>query len=195
MNWRNTPETYGLVSILVHWLVAAAVIGLFALGLWMVALDYHDAWYYRAPALHKDLGMLVLAVLVFRWLWQRISPRPLPLASHTAVARAAHALLNLVLLAVIVSGYLVAGADGSPVNLFGLAELPAIVLPLEQQEEIAGEVHWYLSLGLVALAAIHALGALFHHFIHHDRTLLRMLSISRPPHPEIDTPRKGVTTK
>ncbi|HCW96870.1 MAG TPA: cytochrome b, partial [Pseudomonas sp.] len=45
MQWRNTAHRYGLVSVLLHWLIAAAVFGLFGLGLWMVGLDYYSSWY------------------------------------------------------------------------------------------------------------------------------------------------------
>ena len=42
MQWRNTSARYGLVSVLLHWLVALVVFGLFALGYWMVDLNYYD---------------------------------------------------------------------------------------------------------------------------------------------------------
>jgi len=38
--WRNDENRYGWISIGLHWLVAAIVIGLFGLGLWMVDLTY-----------------------------------------------------------------------------------------------------------------------------------------------------------
>ena len=40
MQLRNSSARYGLVSVLLHWLVAVAVFGLFALVFWMVGLDY-----------------------------------------------------------------------------------------------------------------------------------------------------------
>jgi len=44
---RNSSQGYGLVAIILHWLVALVVIGLFALGLWMTSLTYYDDWYKR----------------------------------------------------------------------------------------------------------------------------------------------------
>ncbi|TKA89038.1 cytochrome b, partial [Halopseudomonas bauzanensis] len=35
MQLRNSQQRYGLVAIVLHWLVALAVIGLAILGLWM----------------------------------------------------------------------------------------------------------------------------------------------------------------
>lgn len=48
--WRNTVDTYGLVAVLLHWLIAAVVVGLFALGLWMVELTYYDTCPAVTPA-------------------------------------------------------------------------------------------------------------------------------------------------
>jgi len=39
MRWRNSSTHYGLTSIVLHWLVAAAVFGLFGLGYWMGRLQ------------------------------------------------------------------------------------------------------------------------------------------------------------
>src|SRR5690606_41580895 len=49
MQWRNTSRNYGLTSILLHWIGALAVFGLFGLGLWMVGLNYYSSWYRTAP--------------------------------------------------------------------------------------------------------------------------------------------------
>ena len=43
MQWSNSSSRYGLVSILLHWVVALVVFGLFGLGLWMVGLDYYSS--------------------------------------------------------------------------------------------------------------------------------------------------------
>ncbi|MDE9571688.1 cytochrome b, partial [Xenorhabdus bovienii] len=42
---KNTSTRFGHISVLIHWLVALAVYGMFALGLWMVTLSYYDTWY------------------------------------------------------------------------------------------------------------------------------------------------------
>ena len=42
---KNSQSRYGMVSIIVHWLVAVTVFGLFAVGFWMVDLSYYSSWY------------------------------------------------------------------------------------------------------------------------------------------------------
>lgn len=176
--WRNTPDAYGLVSIALHWLIAVGVLGLFALGLWMVELDYYNTWYYRAPALHKAIGVMLLGTMLLRLAWRY--GNPLPRLSGTALqqalARMMHMVLYGVLFAVMASGYLVSTADGRPVEVFGFVSLPATISGIDRQEDIAGVFHKGLALLLIGLTAIHVLAALKHHLIDRDRTLLRMLS-------------------
>jgi cytochrome b561 len=185
MPLRNTEERYGLVSVLLHWLVASAAIALFALGLWMVELTYYDPWYTRAPDIHKGIGVLLFLTLSVRLLWRLANPRPRPLASHSPLerraARVAHALLYLLLVVVMTSGYLISTADGRHIDVFGLFRVPATLSGLPNQADLAGEVHFVLAVTLMVLAGVHALAALKHHFIDRDRTLVRMLGLTNGP--------------
>ncbi|HCA64050.1 MAG TPA: cytochrome b, partial [Pseudomonas sp.] len=68
---------------------AVAVFGLFALGFWMVGLNYYSSWYRTAPDLHKSIGILLLLVMLLRVLWRFVSPAPAPLASQGRLTRTA----------------------------------------------------------------------------------------------------------
>lgn len=176
---RNTRENYGWISILLHWLVAAAVLGLFALGLWMTDLNYYDPWYRRGPDLHKSIGILLFGVMLLRLGWRLANPRPAMEPGMKAwermAAGATHVAMYLLLYALMISGYLISTADGRAIEVFGLFGVPATLSGLEHQEDIAGEIHEFLAFTLIGLTAIHALAALKHHFIDRDRTLVRML--------------------
>jgi cytochrome b561 len=174
--FRNTSKRYGLVPILIHWLSALIVFGLFALGWWMLTLTYYDQWYRLGPWWHKSFGICLLILTVLRVLWVMANPKPAALGNRIEVigAKLGHALLYLLLFTVMISGYLISTADGSSISVFDLFSVPATLTDLPSQEDIAGEVHWYSALALVILAGGHGLAALKHHFINQDTTLVRM---------------------
>lgn len=181
----NTYDRFGAVAILLHWLIALVVIGLFAFGLYMTGLSYYDPLYNTLPALHKSIGGIAALLILLRIVWSLTSPSPAPAAGVKAweqrVANIVHRSLNLLLLAIVVSGYLIATADGRPVEVFGWFEIPATVTPIDNQEELAGKVHYLLAMTMIGLAALHALAALKHHFIDRDATLRRMLGVGAAP--------------
>lgn len=178
MQWRNSSSRYGLVSIVLHWSVALVVFGLFALGYWMVGLDYYSSWYQTAPDLHKSVGLVLFAVMLGRVLWRGFSPPPASLPNHGRVTRLAsrlgHGFLYFGLFVLMVAGYLISTADGRGIEVFGLFEVPATITSIPNQEDIAGLVHEYLAWALVVFAGVHGLAALKHHFVDRDRTLMRM---------------------
>ncbi|MFZ3154899.1 cytochrome b [Pseudomonas sp.] len=178
MQWRNSSSHYGLVSIVMHWLVAVVIFALFGLGYWMVGLDYYSGWYKSAPDLHKSIGLLLFVVMLARLSWRWFSPPPASLPNHGRMTRLAsmlgHGLLYLGLFVLMISGYLISTADGRGIPVFGLFEVPASLTSIPDQEDVAGLVHEYLAWALVIFAGVHALAALKHHFIDRDRTLTRM---------------------
>jgi len=96
--------------MVLHWGVALGGFGLFALGLWMVGLDYYSAWRKDAPDLHKSIGITLFAVMLVRIVWRLISPPPPPLASYSRLTRIGaafgHMFLYVGLFAVMIAGYL-----------------------------------------------------------------------------------------
>jgi len=179
MQLQNSSARYGWVSIVLHWGVALVVFGLFALGLWMVGLDYYSTWRKDAPDLHKSIGITLFAIMLVRIVWRLISPPPPPLASYSRLTRIGaafgHAFLYLGLFAVMIAGYLISTADGVGIPVFGLFEIPAVVSGLPDQADTAGVVHLYLAWVLVVFAGLHGVAAFKHHFIDRDATLTRML--------------------
>ena len=178
---RNSAQGYGVIAVVLHWLVALVVIGLFLLGLWMTGLTYYDDWYRRGPDLHKSIGILLFFVMLARVVWRSINITPEYDPGISAFERRAahgvHLLLYVLIFALMLSGYLISTADGKPIHVFGLFAVPATISDIPNQEDTAGAVHWYLALILISLVSLHAVAALKHHFIDRDRTLKKMLSI------------------
>ncbi|OOZ39282.1 cytochrome b [Solemya pervernicosa gill symbiont] len=181
MAWRNSFNDWGWLAIGFHWLTAVAVFGLFGLGLYMTGLTYYDPGYRSWPDLHRSIGVLLFVLIVARLIWRRIDRHPEPLASHApwerVLAKRVHAVIYLLLFAVMVSGYLISTADGRGVEVFGLFTIPATISGIDKQEDIAGLIHLWLASILIGTALLHAAAALKHHFIDRDRTLRRMLGL------------------
>jgi cytochrome b561 len=170
---------YSWTSIVLHWLVAVMVIGLFASGFWMVDLSYYSSWYRTAPFWHKSVGVLLLALMLYRLLFRLVKGTAAPLSRHSkAIQRASHlthlTLYGLVFL-IICSGYLISTADGRPIEVFGWFDLPSAGELFAEQADRAGLVHKFAAYGLIALAVLHAAAAFKHHFFDKDDTLKRML--------------------
>jgi cytochrome b561 len=178
MQWRNSSSRYGLVSVLMHWLVAVLVFGLFGLGYWMVGLDYYSSWYKTAPDLHKGIGILLFALMLGRLFWRWLNPPPGSLPNHGRLTRLGsklgHAFLYLGLFALLLTGYLIPTAEGRGIQVFGLFEVPATITSIPDQEDLMGLVHQYLAWALLIFSLLHGLAAVKHHLIDRDRTLLRI---------------------
>ena len=177
---KNSDVGYGWVAIILHWLMAVTVIGLFALGLYMVDLSYYDAWYKGSLDLHKSIGITLAAVFFARLVWRLSQAQPNALATSTLQRRVAgfvHFMLYALLLLLFLSGYLISTADGRVISVFGVIDVPALGSFVDNQEDIAGDIHFYLAWTLIITIVLHALAALKHHFINRDRTLVRMLKV------------------
>lgn len=177
----NTRSRYGLLHIVLHWLLALAIAGLFWLGLWMTELDYYHEWYERAPSLHKSIGVLVVMTMMFRLGLRIVNPPPPPEAGlkhwEQRSAVSLHWFFYLLVLLMLVSGYMISTADGRSLLVFDWFSIPAFTLNVENQEDIAGEVHQWLAYSLIVLAILHAAAAFKHHYIDRDATLKRMLGV------------------
>ena len=175
---RDTEAGYGLVSRLLHWLMAVATVALFALGWWMVGLDYYSPYYHAAPDLHRSVGMVLFAALLARLLWRagNVKPSDDDLRPYERIgARIVHIGFYPLLLFLLVSGYLISTSDGKGIDIFGLFEVPAVVAG-KGLSDTAGAVHRWLAYLTMVLAAIHTAAALKHHFIDGSKAFSRMWS-------------------
>lgn len=179
---RNSSSRYGVVAIVLHWIVAVVIVGLFALGYWMVDLDYYHEWYKQGPDIHRSIGILLFAAMVLRVVWRLSDTVPAPLATHSrfeiVAAHGAHLMLYLLIFTAMISGYLISTADGSAISVFGWFDVPSVTGRIKGMEDTAGVVHYWATWAIVGLASVHALAALKHHLIDKDDTLRRILGTS-----------------
>jgi cytochrome b561 len=167
---RDNSSRYGLVSQSLHWGMAAGIIALFALGWWMVRLDYYDYYYTRAPALHRSTGMFILFALLLRIAWRltNIKPvRPGLTPFELKSSRLVHFAFYPLLLCLMLSGYLISTADGRPIDVFGWFELPALIQN-KSLSDAAGPLHRWIAYAVMMLTALHASAAIKHALTRHS---------------------------
>ncbi len=178
MDFRNSAQRYGVIAQSFHWVMALLIIGMLALGLYMVGLPI-NALKLKLYGWHKALGVLILMLVFLRLLWRftnRVPPLPstLPVWQRFA-AHSVHVALYLFMFALPVSGWMLSSASGLPVSFFGLFVLPDLVLPSEYWRATFGLIHKWLGYALIAAICAHVGAALQHHFINKDDILRRML--------------------
>jgi cytochrome b561 len=167
---------YDNVAIVLHWATAFLVFANFALA---------ETWdWFAKPTkelmegTHMSFGVLLTAVIVARLVWRWIPGHQLSsletgwvkLASKTA-----HYLLYALLVAEAALGFAFRWGGGRPMEFFGLGIPPLIgeiARPLRRELR---EFHEWIGWAIVIIAILHALAALYHHYVLRDRVLKRML--------------------
>jgi cytochrome b561 len=191
--WRNTPKRYGRISQCLHWLMAFGILFMIALG--YLVDEFPGMSKADAIALHKSIGITILALAVLRLGWRFANQQPaLPptLTKFKGVAaKVAHWLLYGLMVAMPVSGWLMVSGFGKSIVLFGVLPIPAL---LEKDRAVGAfwkDVHESLVYGLIAVILLHVAAAMYHHFILKDDVLKRMLPIFRKDVPKADAPIIG----
>ena len=176
--FKNNAFRFGLVSKLLHWLIAIGIVGLIWLGWWMVGLGYYDPWYHDSLEFHKAAGMVVLLLAFAKIGWQIYNRPPLP-GPHLQrweirASKSMHYVLYALMIVVPITGYMMTTSAGQSVSMFGLFDLPAILTITESTRDMAIAIHYYFAYAGIALVLGHGGAALKHHFINKDDTLKRM---------------------
>lgn len=178
MNWKNTEIRYGSLSIGIHWLMLLLFVAVYALielrGIFPKGSDLREG----LKAWHFMLGMLVLVLV-----WPRLAARltgatpaiqPEPVAWQQLSAKLLHLALYAFMIAMPLLGWLLLSASGKPIPFFGI-ELPALIAKSKETASLLKELHETLGTAGYYLIGLHAAAALYHHYIKHDNTLIRML--------------------
>ena len=175
---------YSGVAMVLHWLIAAAVI-----AQWRIAESADHAASEEAGraimANHFSLGVTTLALVLLRFAWRMRHPNP-PLAAHLAgwergLSRAIHTLFYILLIVLPLAGWLALSKHGSPVPVWGLFALPPLpVAPDPAGAKAIFGAHARVGTILLGLVALHILGTLKHTLIDRDGNLFRMLPFGAP---------------
>src|ERR1700691_112507 len=134
-------------------------------------------------ARHKSFGMTVFMLAILRLLWRFKNPPPeLPTGMtplETTLARATHVAFYVLLFAMPITGWMMSSAKNYSVSWFGLFTWPNLIAKNEHAFNFLRSTHDILSDVLFAIAVLHILAALKHHFWDRDDVLVRMLPSNR----------------
>jgi cytochrome b561 len=172
------PTTYDLVSRLNHWIVAILFLFVLGLGIYIFRVLPSDAPKGPLIGQHKALGVIVLILASWRILWRVRQGMPEEVGDASALqaflAKAVHGVLFLGTVLMPLSGAAGSYFGGPPTNVFGLFTIPAGP-KVEWINSLSYGVHGVLAFAMIAAVGLHVAGALKHHFVDRDTTLLRML--------------------
>ncbi|MDP9008929.1 MAG: cytochrome b [Pseudomonadota bacterium] len=178
----SSPSRYSAVAQGFHWIIAGLIVTQFTLA-WMaddLPLGMHKL---ALLARHKSFGMTVLMLAVLRLLWRLFNrPPELPAGMSTAeriLAKGTHVLFYILLFAMPLTGWLMSSAKNYSVSWFGRFTWPDFIGQNEQAFEMLKTTHHTLGWLLLALAILHVLAALKHHFWNKDDVLRRMLPFTK----------------
>ena len=175
----NTRDSFGILTIIGHWLVGVGIIGMLALGWYMNSLP--DDQRFPLILLHKSIGVALFVLVALRVIWHFSQPRPEPLGKSAllnTVARFNHLLLLLAMVVMVTSGWVMTDSYKYPTEFFGLFTMPDLLPLNEPLHDVAGAVHDISAWVLAILIGIHFLAVLKHQFINKDGTLSRMFGRS-----------------
>lgn len=162
---QSLPEKYPANLRILHWLMAAMIVGLLVSGLMMGDLDKGSPLRDQVYFLHKSFGVAVLILAFLRLiirLFSTIPPLPdMISATERRFAYLGHLALYGFMFALPISGIVMSNGYGFAVPFFGL-ELPRIMEANRDIGHFAKEAHEYMAFALIGLIGLHVLGALKH---------------------------------
>ncbi len=189
---------YTKTAIILHWLIALGIFVMFALGWYMselpkdapklMSLDLFDlgiyTWQFTEEItarafyfnLHKSIGVTLFALILFRVFWRITHRPPAMLASLKAwerkLATGAHHLLYLLMVALPVSGIVMATNSKYGIKWFGIDLIQG--LDNKGMREFFKEAHEVIGVIILLVIILHIAGALKHQLIDKDETAKRM---------------------
>ena len=178
MSLKNTESRYGSLSIKMHWLMFILIAATFTFIECRVFFEKGTETRDLFKMWHFMLGLSVLFMVLIRLYFRftQVTPKitPTPSSMQNKLAKGAHFVLYVFMIAMPIAGWLMLSAFGKPIPFFGL-ELPSLIAvnkelgkSIHDLHELVGTIGYYL-------IGLHALAAIIHHYVQKDDTLTRML--------------------
>lgn len=175
-------QRYNTVSIILHWVIGLAFIGMVISG-YVMTRDFIDSSIrYPIYPWHKSTGLLLIFAVFARVIW-RFAHKPPALPDvfkswELKAVKAGHLALYMWMCVLPLSGWMLitTSTSGRKTEFFGLFEWPKIpfVPQSDVLNDIVGEVHEILGFSLAALILVHVAATLKHVIFDKQNILARM---------------------
>lgn len=174
----STLQRYGAGARAFHWITALLVLAAFVISAGGPETRVYSPERASQLAIHETLGLAVFVLTLLRLAWRAVdrTPDPQPMAHWMVLAsKIVHWLLFALLILVPATAIAGAWLEGHPVTVLALGALgPFLPLAHDAGAGIT-ELHTWLGDAILWLAGLHAVAALYHHFVLRDRVLVAML--------------------
>ena len=178
MGVMGTRQRYGAPTQLLHWVTAILVVVAFVYGPGGSEQRVYSATKDLDRQLHETLGMSVLALTLLRLAWRSVDAAPddPPMPRWMQIAsRLVHVLLYALLLAVPLTAIAGAWLEGHALTLLGNVRIDPLLAEAHGLGSTIASIHTWLGDALLWVAGLHAIAALYHHFVRRDGVLRSML--------------------
>lgn len=179
---KAVAATYTRTAIVLHWLIAVAILGQILLGWYVDEIPRGTparAWWVN---LHKSIGLTLGLCIVLRLAWRWLhAPPQLPLAIpqwERLAARISHRALYACMLIMPVTGYIASNFSKYGVKYFNVVLLPPWGVDDQRVYAVFNGAHVVTSYIFVALIAVHVFAAL-RHAVRRDGVVRRMWPAQR----------------
>ncbi len=174
MQSAESLHVYDRPTRWLHWGSAVLLVGIFLLG-WGAHWVPRGEPRMMVRSVHITLGVVLTLLLLLRIEWRRrqgVHLEPLASGWRQSAARLFHVLLYVAMIVMVSSGIVAVWFRG--VNLFDWMTIPAFDPSNKPMRRLLVDIHEVIAYGLMGLAGLHVLFALWHQYRLKDGIMHRM---------------------
>ncbi|MGI3170740.1 cytochrome b [Pseudooceanicola sp. C21-150M6] len=181
----QTTDQFSLFARSLHWIMALLVLCMIPAGFLMIQEGIPRGLQNALFLFHKNIGVLLLILVVIRALYRRFRP-PAPLPAdipmiQQRMAALSHLALYGLLFLLPVAGYIRVKAGGFPIESLDALGVPALVPRAEWLATAAKTIHFLAGYAIAGVIAVHIAAAAYHGLVRRDGVFSRMWPPFRSP--------------